>query len=154
MKYFVYFIIAVVAAAIVGGFFVVGSPNEARLRAFDERRIQDLQSIQGQIVYFYQSKSRLPNTLAELRDDISGFIPPQDPQTSVEYTYTTQGSLTFSLCATFNLPSNAKMNTNVARPMAYPAGEISQSWDHATGNVCFERTIDPDLYPPIPKTKQ
>ena len=33
----------------------------------------------------------------------------------------------------------------------YPGGGMNESWDHEAGRVCFERTIDKDLYPPYPK---
>ena len=150
MRYFIYTIIGVVAAAIIGGFFVVGSPTEARLRAFDERRIQDLQTIQRQIVNFYQSKSRLPNALSELTDSISGFVAPKDPQIKEDYGYEIKGAFSFSLCATFNRPSSGGTDLNIARPMPMNGG-ISENWNHSAGNVCFDRTIDPELYPPYPK---
>ena len=153
MKVFIYSIIGIVAVAIIGGFFIVGSPTEARLRAFDTRRVEDFDMIQSQIVYVYwQSKSKLPNTLADLEDPINGFIVPKDPETATEYAYEIKGPLTFSLCATFNRPSLANA-MSVARPIAYPAGELSQNWEHGAGNVCFERTIDPDLYPPFPSKR-
>lgn len=148
MKYFVYIIIGIVAVAIIAGFFIVGSPLDARLRAFDERKVQDLQNIQWQIVNFYQNKARLPQTLAELTDSISGFVAPKDPQTGMNYTYTTQGTLTFSLCATFN---KASEGIHPIIYSTYPAGSISENWEHGEGNVCFERTIDPDFYPVHPK---
>jgi len=36
----------------------------------------------------------------------------------------------------------------------YPiGGESYNVWWHDAGRVCFERTIDPDLYPPLDGTK-
>ena len=66
-----------VLASIVGGFFIMGSPFTLRMKRFDERRVNDLQNIQYQVVNFYQRKGVLPNNLDELKDPIAGFnIPP------------------------------------------------------------------------------
>lgn len=157
MKYFVYIVIVVVAAAVVAGFFVVGSPREGRLQRFDERRVQDLQQLQGEIIHYWQSKGRLPASPADLRDDIAGFVPPVDPKTGASYGYTVRGELGFSLCATFARPSiNIQEKNRQTLPKApYPAvyGEPGQNWEHGAGYTCFDRTIDKDLYPPLPKTK-
>ena len=41
-----------------------------------------------------------------------------------------------------------------ARPMPAGVGEkgaTSESWQHGAGDTCFERTIDPERYPPYSK---
>ena len=83
-KIFAYPVSAIVLVAIAAGFFMVGSPQEERLRKFDERRISDLQVIQGQIINFWQLKEKLPQNLAELSDTISGFRAPIDPESGAE----------------------------------------------------------------------
>lgn len=155
MKYFISLIIFIVAAAIVAGFFIVGSPQEERFRRFDDRRVADLQTIQGQVVNFWQTKSKLPVTLDDLADSISGFTAPRDPSDRSSYEYRTTGQLAFELCATFARPSEGKSD---ARGRPYPAepslmgpyggDPIAQNWDHAAGHSCFSRTIDPDVYRP------
>ena len=156
MKYFVYFVIVLVATAVVAGFFVVGSPQEQRLRRFDERRVSDLQSIQSEIVYFWQNKQRLPQNLEELHDDIRGYTASLDPETSQNYTYEITGTLSFRLCATFHFANTIGTNEVVPRgvytePAAKPVGQ-SDNWSHPEGQHCYERTIDPELYPPTQKT--
>lgn len=157
MKYYVYIIIGVVLVAVVAGFFVVGSPREGRLQRFDERRVSDLQQLQSEILRYWQSKSRLPANLVDLKDDIAGFAPPVDPQTGVSYTYTIKGETSFSLCATFAKPSINAIQTNQrAVPKApYPVGygDAGQTFEHGAGYTCFDRTIDKDLYPPLQKNK-
>src|SRR3989344_5994114 len=76
-----------VLASIVGGFFIMGSPLTLRMKRFDERRVNDLQNIQYQIVNFYQRKGVLPNSLDELKDPIAGFNIPLDPDSAVSYGY-------------------------------------------------------------------
>ena len=139
MKYFVWCIIIVVAGAVAAGFFIIGSPQEQRLRRFDERRVQDLQIIQSEIIHYRQLKERLPETLEALRDDIRGFAPPRDPKNGEPYEYAPTGPLSFSLCAVFDVSAESPS----------PGGPYyeTQNWNHDAGSFCFDRTIDKDLYP-------
>lgn len=148
MKYFVYVVIAIVAASIVAGFFIVGSPREERLRRFDEQRVQDLQFLQSEILNFWQAKGKLPDSLADIRDDIRGISIPKDPQTNSDYGYTSKGPETFELCAIFIRPSIGSSEMNAPKP-AMPRGEPflgGQNWEHGESKMCFERTIDKDFY--------
>lgn len=150
MKYFSYIIIAIVAVAVVAGFFVIGSPANERLKKADDQRVADLQNIQWQIINYWQSKEKMPVTLDDLTDNISGWHAPRDPETGVTYNYGVTGNLSFELCATFNLALDGgaqqpAMPKSVARPIAPEA----ENWQHPAGNYCFARTIDPDLYPPL-----
>lgn len=138
MRYFIYGSIAIVALLAIFGFYVAGSPAAERVRRYDERRILDLQTIQGQIIRFWQSKGVLPANLDELRDDIAGWQAPIDPKTKAAYGYLLEDEKNFSLCAVFSLPSE------LLTAAASPYGE---NWTHPTGEYCFDRTIDPDLYP-------
>jgi len=151
---------AVVLVAVVGAFFVVGSPQSARLVQFDQQKIMDLENIQGQIVNYWQRKEVLPNSLNDLNDPISSFKVPVDPQTNQPYQYnikysTDSSALQFELCANFNMSSqnNAQSILNKPMPVAGIPDSYNQNWDHPAGDYCFERTIDPQLYPPLNKTK-
>lgn len=142
-------VIGAVAVAVVASFFVIGSPLTERTRRFDERRVSDLQSIQWEVVNYWQKKSRLPATLAELNDDIRGFGVPQDPETGGAYEYAEESAASFSLCATFSLASDASANMRRITK-SVPVIGVNQSWTHGSGRTCFTRTIDKDLYPPVP----
>ena len=150
-KIFVWGIIVVVLAAVVAGFFVVGSPKTERARRFDYERVANLQEAQGQIINYWQSKERLPATLGNLSDSISGYVTPIDPETSAAYEYIVTGTTTFKLCATFNLTSETDMTAEPKYAM-YPGG-VMENWSHEAGHACFERTIDPELYKPFEKIK-
>ncbi|MCK9345221.1 MAG: DUF5671 domain-containing protein [Candidatus Pacebacteria bacterium] len=146
----------VLALTVIAGFFIVGTPREARLARYDAQKVSDLQGIQWQIVSYYQQKEKLPKTLVELVDPISGTALSTDPQSKVEYEYAPKAGLSFELCANFNAESRKKMDGGeVARPMYSTMdmmkGDSADSWTHAAGRVCFERTIDPDRYPPLKK---
>lgn len=140
----------VVLVLVVGAFFIVGSPAKARLLQLDQQRTNDLQGIQWQIVSYWQRKQAMPQNLSDLQDPISGYLIPLDPETKLSYEYRVidAKNLKFELCATFSLEGNEQQMTSPE----YPAGKDMQgNWQHATGHVCFERTIDKQLYPPLTK---
>ena len=137
----------VVLASIISGFFIVGTPAVQRDRRFDEQRVSDLQTLQSQIVNYWDQKDVLPQSLNNLEDSISGYIVPKDPQTEESYEYKVIGDLTFELCATFKKPSGEFGTVSVpVDPYFFRGISSQQNWAHETGRTCFERTIDPDLY--------
>lgn len=142
-----------IIASIVLGFMVIGSPATQRARRYDEQRVSDLQNIQWQIVSYFQRKNgALPSTLSDLNDSISGFKAPVDPRTGAQYEYTLigQSAKAFELCATFDTESKNSQMQNVDYPTYGLSG--SDNWAHGVGHQCFTRSIDPELYPPVPKT--
>ena len=146
MKIFVWGVIIVVVAAVVAGFFIVGSPQTERMRKIDDERVSDLQNIQWQIVNFWQSKKRFPKDLNELKDDISGWLAPVDPETKRPYEYFPGEGFSFTLCADFTLESD-EAQTEILR---YPVS-AEENWAHPAGRHCFERVLDPERYPPFEK---
>ncbi|MBI3631519.1 MAG: hypothetical protein HY219_01480 [Candidatus Staskawiczbacteria bacterium] len=135
----------IILISVIGAFFIVGSPMQARLVQFDQQKVSDLQNIQFQIVDYSQRKGQLPQNLSDLNDSISGYIVPNDPQTSQPYEYNIKNvtNLNFELCANFNSSSNLNNVESAPAPVAtYPAGYTDDNWDHYAGRVCFERTID------------
>lgn len=135
---------AVVILSLVLGFSVMGSPLTQRLKRLDAERVNHLTEIQWQIINFWQKKGELPKNIDELNDPISGFTVPVDPDTGSQYQYSQIGDKTFKLCAVFSLES-----VELAGPgMKTPYGSIeSSNWSHKQGENCFERKIDPELYP-------
>ncbi len=155
MKYFIYSVIGIVAISVLAGFFIVGSPKEERLRRFDDRRVRDLQVLQNQILNYWQNKEELPENLALLQDNISGFVPPLDPETGEDYGYTVKGPLTFELCTNFNRVSLGGEKVPTLRPLPVEQSFFQlQNWEHKAGEVCFEREIDPELYKPFQKERR
>lgn len=153
LKVFSWFIVIVVLASIVSAFFIIGSPKTQRLIKLDERRVNDLQYLQSQIVNYWQSKEKLPGTLDELKDDITGVSVPVDPKTGMAYEYGILGNLKFNLCAEFSA-SSKEVQGNIKYRYAVPAHDYlfgNTTWDHGVGKVCFERTIDPELIKPFNK---
>ncbi len=134
--------------SVASGFFIIGSPSQARAYRFDAQRMNDLQGIQSQILNYYQQQRVLPNTLSVLNDDFSGYRVPNDPETGVPYEYTPfdkvgDKEMAFDLCATFATAGGQQQTTAIGRG-------ISDNWSHTQGKTCFGRHIDPALYPHLP----
>ena len=151
------FAAVLVVGAIVVGFAVIGSPATQRALRYDSQRVSDLENIQWQAVNFWQQKGSLPQSASNLGDSLSGWIAPLDPRTKQSYEYERIGNLSFKLCTTFER-ATPKMPSGypITRPImdSKPAGLIgNNNWEHEAGYVCFERTIDPDLYPPREKLR-
>lgn len=152
-----------VALTIIAGFFIIGTPGQARLYRYDSQKVSDLTNIQYQIANYWQLKQKLPSALSDLADPIAGFTVPVDPQTNQPYGYRmTKAPYTFELCATFNAEGrdmSAPYGRQMApAPVAMPAGVgqkmgVVDNWQHGAGETCFTRSIDPERYPPINKTK-
>ncbi len=156
----------IVLAVIVWSFTVIGTPWKQRDLRLDDKRMQDLQSIQYQVITYWQQKEHLPEKLTDLSNALSGYAVPVDPQfeKGKTYEYAVKGPLTFELCADFNLPipkgwreykgygGVMPMMASDVAVSSYPTeGGMNQSWEHGVGRTCFERTIDKDIYPPFPK---
>lgn len=148
-----------VLLTILSGFLIIGAPWNVRLYNFDDQKVSDLQSIQNQIVNYWQENAVLPSSLSDLNDSISGFIVPVDEQTGKAYEYKKLSKTdSFELCATFNAETQPgspyALSSSVpvpTMPEGMAGGAISDTWLHAAGNYCFLRTIDPARYPVITK---
>lgn len=148
---------ALVLAAIIAGFFIVGTPQQIRAQKQDIIRVQDLQNIQWQVVNYWQSKEKLPASLEDLLDPVSNNVIPTDPKTQQPYAYKVTGAMSFQLCATFAAEGATTANRAIAiatEPAGSTVGKtMSENWQHGAGEVCFDRSIDPQRYPPFSKTK-
>lgn len=139
--------VAVLAVVTIGsGFFIVGTPGQARLQRFDAQKVSDLQNIQSQVLTYWQAKQSLPTTITDLNSSLSYGPLPIDPETGTAYGYQSTGALTFKLCATFNMQGRSNQYS-----YAQVAGVKGQqdNWEHGVGQVCFDRSIDPAFYPPL-----
>jgi len=141
-------VIIATLAVIVGGFVIMGSPLAQREIRFDQQEIQDLFVIQNQTVNYWQQNGTLPATLSKLESPITGFSVPRAPEGREEYEYRITGNLAFELCATFAHNSDKYGYSEPYSPYGIGGNE---SWDHTSGQVCFERSIDPNLVQPYPK---
>lgn len=134
-----------IVASIISGYLSVGSPATARSQQFDQRRIENLSTIQYEIINYWTRTRKLPTSIEEMAN-INQTSYPTDPETGIPYEYITTGPLKFELCATFN-NDKQKIDTGVTKP--YPAeigGNIYDQY-YSAGRTCFPYTIFPELYP-------
>lgn len=151
---FAYLTAALVLASVILGFFIIGSPAQQRSYRFDEQRVQNLQTIQYQVLNYWQQKQALPENLSLLEDSISGFKVPSDPDTKASYEYKITGDLTFELCTDFKTVSTDQNASLKAANYAEFGGDFQQNWTHQAEKTCFSRTIDPELYKPQVQVKE
>ncbi|MEK7514358.1 MAG: DUF5671 domain-containing protein [Patescibacteria group bacterium] len=130
-----------VLTVIALGFSILGSPAKQRMLKEDQQRLFSLQSIQSEVITYWQQKETLPKELSNLEDSLSYFTLPTKLG---PYEYLITGPLSFELCGTFSLKSEEDFS---GRPSfaPYPEG----NWSHEKGRACFSRTIDPDRFPPF-----
>jgi uncharacterized membrane protein len=147
-KIFMWTAILLAVSAIGLGFSVMGSPFTQRLMRLDEQKVSDLQGIQSQIVSYWQQREFLPEKLSDLNDTISGYVVPMDIDKETEYLYTIVSPTSFKLCAVFNLQNEYKNRGPEMSPYYYGANMKGETWAHGSGEYCYERKIDPTIYPP------
>ena len=135
----------VVVGSIIAGFFIVGSPFTQRLRRMDSQRINDLVTINSQIVSYYVESGALPPDLDKVKDRFV-MVVPVDPVTKSKYEYKATGKLSYEVCASFELPSKKGFD-GYYYSMPYPA----EDWSHDKGSKCFKKLVDRTMYKaPLP----
>ena len=115
--------IAAVAAAVVVGLAITGSPAEQRLLRLDEQRVAELQQLVGRAEGRWERDGRLPDTADDLVDGQFLTRLPTDPSTGQPYEYRITRPRQFEVCATFDRASRPDL-----------AGDF---WFHEAGQRCF-----------------
>jgi hypothetical protein len=123
---------AAVLAAIVAGFWLLGSPNQQRLISLDTQRVQDLSMIASELnidlspINGSTAAKPLPEQLPQrIRDQF------KDPDTQEPYTYKRISDQAYQLCATFATSSQKPQPTQ-----NFPMGDAR--WQHPEGTHCYE----------------
>jgi hypothetical protein len=138
-----------VAAGVIAGFSLTGSPQNMRTQALDRRRADDLRAVveavqrryaQSDTVHAASLPDQLPPTLRASRSD--GSDARHDPVTGSPYRYARETRTRFRLCATFALADDRQNNYDLA--------------PHAAGRVCYRFKLGSsyEVYPigdPIPE---
>lgn len=138
--------------SIVFGFLTIGSPKTQRLLNYDNKKINDLISIDQQITYFYQNNLKIPQNLSELNNLGGYYYPPKDNQYNIDYSYKPKNKTEYSLCANFNLDidSRDKIFYDRVKMAPYELSYQDNNWNYKKGEYCFERKI-PDYVIKSPK---
>ncbi|MEX0622229.1 MAG: hypothetical protein WD187_04570 [Candidatus Woykebacteria bacterium] len=128
----------IVIIAIIYGFFAAGTPGEARERKFDQERVSNISSLKYVVEDYYQQNKQLPSRLDDLSTSSYGYGSIKDPETGEEYFYSTAGSTSYKLCATFSTASDEKQDSIY--------GYYDREFSHPKGYHCFNQTIRTSLY--------
>jgi hypothetical protein len=117
----------VVAAAVVTGIVIIGSPMDERTRRLDTRRVQDLQQISQAVQVYHGRHQRTPASLDELSKE-PGFaiVVPRDPTTGQPYRYVSVDADSYELCGIFDRDSDAR---------------TASFWSHGAGTQCFRLNV-------------
>jgi hypothetical protein len=148
-KIYAIILAVVILMFIIIGFSVFGSPRAQKLIRYDTERLEDLQNLQWQVINYWQTEGFLPQSLDEMALKARYIDIPADPQTGEPYKYRNLGNMTFELCATFNKESSENnLNPRLAMPVYEKDFYLQNSdWSHGAGEQCFERYVDPEIYP-------
>jgi len=113
----------VVAAVVIFGFFVLGSPATQRLVQSDLRTVRALAELAQQINQRWAGSGKtLPGDLERFPNSIK-----QDPISAKSFAYKPKSNSDYELCATF-----AADNRDTQ------AGNPDEHWIHPKGDYCFE----------------
>jgi magnesium-transporting ATPase (P-type) len=134
----------IMVVAVVTGYMHIEKPGEVRERALDERQVNDLGSMQSQIVGHYVTTNTLPETLDALQ---LKEVLPTAPEGRAGYTYRKTGTNSFEVCATFAFASDPNRYGYVSYYDAYGVVKNPDDWTHASGKWCFTRVVNPPAVP-------
>ncbi|HBU28020.1 TPA: hypothetical protein DEB00_02785 [Candidatus Uhrbacteria bacterium] len=124
-------------AVVIGGFFLMDSPADQRLRKLDDQRVNDLWTVQSGVENYWYQKTMLPESLTEVSES---FVLPVDPETGAAYEYTRLTDQTYELCATFSFTPAKDMG--YGRPVPYMDGFAERDYyGHVAGRDCFARSV-------------
>jgi hypothetical protein len=123
-------------ATVVYGFFIAGSPSEARGAQFDQDRVSDLQSLSYSVDNYYSLNKKLPKTLTDLSASKYSYSSEnlKDPETGKSYEYKSTGTTSYQLCATFSTDSTNPDKRN-------PYGYENEKFKHPKGHHCFDLKV-------------
>lgn len=113
--------------------FAAGSPQRARTRELDQRRLRDLETIAQHLRSYYQQQGALPLTLDDALQ--VPYAQPgmsiRDPETSAPYTYVVLDSITLQLGGVF-----------ASRDSVGPYGDAATPfWSHPPGRHEFRFSV-------------
>ena len=91
----------IVVGAVITAIALLDPPGVQRQRKMDERRIEDLMSIQRATEEYWTRHKALPPDLATLGKEPGLLVPANDPETGTPYVYEVTGPKSYRLCAVF-----------------------------------------------------
>jgi hypothetical protein len=121
------FIAVCVILAITGGLSIMDSPEIARFKKLDEKRLRDLQGLSNAINGFRGKTHNLPETLEQLAQDQNWVTLKLHDDAQHPYDYLVKDDASYELCARFDAASEGR---------GYNYGGVG-SGKHPAGRYCF-----------------
>ena len=118
-----------VAAVVIAGLIIAGSPGEQRLNRIDQLRVNDLQIIRNQLNRYWHQHEAVPEELGQLVDGSFLNELPRDPASGEPYEYKRTAPDAVKLCGVF------------ARASAEDSPD--DYWYHLAGRQCFAFSFAP-----------
>jgi hypothetical protein len=128
----------IVVGTVITAIVLLDPPGVQRQRKMDERRVEDLMSLQRTTEEYWTRHKALPPDLATLSKEPGLRVPEADPETGSPYVFEITGPKSYRLCAVFARDSAERGSTRY----------YSVKWAHAAGRHCFDLTIPKDLESP------
>lgn len=123
-------------AVTAAGLWALGTPAHQRALRMDARRLQDLRELTGKVGTYWIIHQKLPPDLEHLDANPAQL---HDPQSGVPYGYAITGVAQYRLCARFQEPWPNRVDNRIPVPKEPAPG--NDSWWHAAGEVCFDRSL-------------
>ncbi|MGC8639234.1 MAG: hypothetical protein ACP5XB_05070 [Isosphaeraceae bacterium] len=130
-KLLAFAVTAIVVGSLCAAVVLLDPPGVQRQRKMDERRIQDLMSLQRATEEYWTRHKALPPDLATLSKEPGLRVPETDPETGSPYGYEVTGPKSYRLRGVF-----ARDSAEGASAPYY-----SVKWAHGAGRHCFDLTI-------------
>jgi len=124
----------VVVAAVIAGFFAIGTPGEQRLGRLDQQRVVNLTLILAAIQSYQNRNKALPESLVMVQRSGWQSLILKDPVSGEPYEYKVRDEVSYDLCANFGTESN-DADANMNGPSYVPPA--SPFWHHSRGRQCF-----------------
>jgi len=138
---------AVVIAAVIYGFTVVGSPLHARYLRLDAIRTSNFTTIRYAIESYVSKNQHVPEKLADLdsSNNYGSSLQMKDPETGSEYEYKVVSPSSYQLCTTFSTDSEEEFK-NAGSGGAYPDYGSNAEMKHTKGHDCVDFDVESQLY--------
>jgi hypothetical protein len=125
-----------VAAAVIAGIVLLGSPTTERQRRLDAIRVDDLGAIERLVASFASLHKALPHDLDSLAREPGYSVKLNDPDSGTRYEYETLSIDSYRLCAIFQTRSSNDEPLNAYRR------PLNETWVHDVGRQCFDRRAE------------
>ena len=129
---------AIVVGTVITAIVLLDPPGVQRQRKMDERRVEDLSSLQRATEEYWTRHKALPSDLATLSKEPGLRVPETDPETGSPYVFEVTGPKSYRLCAVFARDSAERASSPYA----------SVKWAHGAGRHCFDLTIPKNVIEP------